>query len=136
MIPTPQQKLKLSSRPENLILLEKLVEDVCDIYNIGEEKFGNILISLTEAVNNAMVHGNKSNPGKNIDICLKSNIQEIKFIVCDQGEGFDFTCIPDPTAPENLEKENGRGVFLMKQLADKVEFAENGRIVELTFQLN
>ena len=136
MIPTSQNKLKLSSRPENLILVEKLVDDVCDLFNIGEEKYGNILISLTEAVNNAITHGNKGNPVKEIDISLKSSLNAIQFTVCDQGEGFDFNQLPDPTAPENLEKENGRGVFLMKQLADKVEFIENGRVVELTFTLN
>ena len=136
MIPAPGKNLRLSSRPENLFLVEKLVDDVCDLYNIGEEKYGNILISLTEAVNNAITHGNKGNPIKEIDISLKSSFRELTFSISDQGEGFNFNDLPDPTAPENLEKENGRGVFLMKQLADKVEFTENGRIVELTFLLN
>jgi serine/threonine-protein kinase RsbW len=56
------------------------------------------------------------------------------FIISDEGTGFDYYNLPDPTAPENLEKETGRGVFLMKELADQVIFSENGRVVEMYFK--
>lgn len=136
MILAPDQKLKLPSKAENLILVERMVEDVCDIFSIGEEKFGNIIISVTEAVNNAIVHGNKNNPNKNFDISFKSSPTDITFVVHDEGTGFDDNSLPDPTSPENLEKDNGRGVFLMKQLADKVDFEDGGKTVVLRFNLN
>ncbi len=66
---------------------------------------------------------------------VKYNIDDesISFIVWDEGKGFDFSNIPDPTLPENLEKTHGRGVFLMNHLADDIEFGENGAIVEMKF---
>jgi serine/threonine-protein kinase RsbW len=136
MILAPDQKLRLPSKAENLILVERMVEDVCDIFSIGEEKFGNIIISVTEAVNNAIVHGNKNNPTKSFDISFRSSPTDITFVVKDEGSGFDPASLPDPTAPENIEKDNGRGVFLMKKLADKVDFEDGGRTVILRFNLN
>lgn len=136
MILAPDQKLRLPSKAENLILVERMVEDVCDIFSIGEEKYANIIISVTEAVNNAIIHGNKNNPGKNIDISFRSSPTDITFVVKDEGIGFDAASLPDPTAPENLEKDSGRGVFLMKQLADKVDFEDGGRTVILRFNVN
>lgn len=136
MILTENQKLSISSRSENIILVEKLVEDVCELFNIPEDNYGNILVAVTEAVNNAIYHGNKSNPGKYIDIFFKSKGKAISFIIQDQGEGFDHSSLPDPTDPSNLEKPNGRGVFLMRKLAEKVEFDKNGSRVILDFALN
>lgn len=128
--------MKISSKSENMILVERMIEDVCDLFEIGEDNFGNILIAVTEAVNNAIQHGNKFDPQKNIHISFKSNKNQISFMVQDEGNGFDFTRIPDPTAPENIEKPHGRGIFLMNSLADKVEFADDGKTVKLSFNLN
>jgi len=58
------------------------------------------------------------------------------FSIVDQGGGFDFTNLPDPLLPENLEKPNGRGIFLMKNLSDKIEFFDEGRKVCITFVVN
>ena len=60
----------------------------------------------------------------------------LKFIVTDEGSGFDPDSLPDPTAPENIEKVTGRGIFLMKHLADEVSFSESGNQVELIFYFN
>ncbi len=136
MLLSPDQKLRLSSRPENILLVERLIEDVCDVFSVGEEKYGNILISVTEAVNNAIYHGNKSNPGKNFDVTFKTDPKNITFIIKDEGPGFDYNNLPDPTAPENIEKDHGRGIFLMKSLADKVEFEDEGRSVVLSFAVS
>ncbi|MFL5751759.1 MAG: ATP-binding protein [Bacteroidia bacterium] len=136
MLLAPDQKLRLSSKPENILLVERMIEDACDVFSIGQEKFGNILISVTEAVNNAMYHGNKSNPELKIDVAFKSSTKDITFIIKDEGHGFDYSNLPDPTAPENIEKDSGRGVFLMRKLADKVEFVDGGKAVLLSFDLN
>jgi serine/threonine-protein kinase RsbW len=136
MLLAPDQKLRLSSKTENIILVERMIEDVCDVFNISEELFGNILISVTEAVNNAIQHGNRNNPEKKIDIAFRSNDKEITFHVKDEGPGFNYNELPDPTAPENIEKDSGRGIFLMRKLADKVEFKDGGNTVSLSFHVN
>lgn len=131
-----QKKLTFESRPENLILAEKLVDEVCNIYKVSEDYYGNILIAVTEAVNNAINHGNKANESKSVDIVFeKINLETITFTIRDQGPGFNPDLIPDPTAPENIEKPNGRGIFLMRQLADSVKFNDKGREVVLFFNI-
>lgn len=129
-----QNKLNIPSSYEHLADVERMIEDVCDHFRVNEDYFGNILVAVTEAVNNAIQHGNKSNPGKKIEIEFSSRGNELCFRIKDEGEGFDYNNLPDPTDPQNIEKINGRGVFLMKNLADDVNFFENGRIVELNFR--
>lgn len=136
MVLMEHQKLIFTSKSENIVLVEKLVDDVCDLFNVKEDHYGNILIAITEAVNNAIQHGNKANPEKKIEIAFKSKDNILSFIIKDQGEGFAFDSLPDPTNPENLEALSGRGVFLMRNLADKVEFADNGSTVILNFKLS
>ena len=130
------RKIKISSQAKNIRLVEKLVDEVCDKIGIHEEKYGNILIALTEAVNNAMHHGNDLDPNKNTSIQCGQENEKLKFIVQDEGLGFDFNNIPDPTDPNNLQKTEGRGVFLMKHLSDELSFEENGSRVELIFDLS
>ena len=136
MVLSENQKLRIPSRAENIILVERMIEDVCDLYNIGQDYYGNILIAITEAVNNAIYHGNQANPTKNIDIFFKSTPDHVSFIIKDEGLGFNFNILPDPTNPENIDKPNGRGVFLMRNLADKVSFEDNGATVILDFKVN
>jgi len=136
MVLAANQKIRISSKAENIILVERMIEDVCDLFNINQDFYGNILVALTEAVNNAIYHGNQSNANKNIDISFKSSPNYVSFIVKDEGPGFNYSDIPDPTNPENIEKPNGRGVFLMRNLADKVSFEENGSRVILDFKIS
>lgn len=128
------QSIKFASRYENLAIAEKLI-NVSEQFQLPEDYYGNILVAVTEAVNNAIQHGNKSNPDKNIEVALKKQHNKLQFTIKDEGDGFDFENIPDPTDPANIEKINGRGVFLMKNLADQVEFSENGKVVSLQFEL-
>ncbi len=129
------QRLNFPSKQENITIVENLIDKVCSEYKVNEDFYGNILIAVTEAVNNAINHGNKQNPEKSVgvDFSLRGG-DTLLFKVKDEGSGFDFDNIPDPTDPENLEKLNGRGVFLMKSLADDVAFEDDGRVVELSFK--
>jgi serine/threonine-protein kinase RsbW len=136
MVLAENQKIRITSRAENIILVERMIEDVCDLFNISEDYYGNILVALTEAVTNAIYHGNQANPTKNIDIFFKSFPDHVSFIVKDEGSGFNYETLPDPTNPENIENPNGRGVFLMRNLADKVSFEDNGSKVILDFKMN
>ena len=129
-----QREISFESVAENIHIVENLIDEICETLNVNEEYYGNILISMTEAVNNAMVHGNKLDSDKKVAITVKSDDTSLHFTISDEGPGFDYDNLPDPTAPENIEKPNGRGVFLMKNLADGCNFEENGRIVELEFK--
>jgi serine/threonine-protein kinase RsbW len=130
-----EQKISFASTPENITLVEKLVNDICANSSISEDYYGNILVALTEAVNNAIQHGNKLDAGKAVDVGWSTQNDLLKVTVTDHGPGFDFNNLPDPTNPENLEKPNGRGVFLMRNLADNIEFFDEGRTVQLEFNL-
>ena len=129
--------IKITSDPQNIAQVESFIDDVCKQYNVAEESYGNILISLTEAANNAIIHGNKSNRNKEIEISadFDSDRRKLTFFIKDSGNGFDYKSLPDPTAPENLDRPCGRGVFLMMQLADLVVFSDNGSTVEMQFRV-
>jgi serine/threonine-protein kinase RsbW len=134
MIPAKYQTLKINSNTQSLRLVERLVEDVCQIYSVNEDCYGNMLIAVTEAVNNAILHGNKNDPDKFVKIGFESDDQKLVFSITDEGEGFDHTSLPDPTDPVNIDKISGRGVFLMQSLADSIQFEQNGSKVLLGFK--
>jgi len=133
MIPAKYQTLKINSNTQSLRLVERLIEDVCEIYGVNEDCYGNMMIAVTEAVNNAIHHGNQNNPEKFVKIGFESEDNKLVFSVTDEGEGFDHLGLPDPTDPSNLGKLSGRGVFLMKNLSDFIQFELNGQRVLLGF---
>ena len=128
-------KISLASETKSLLVLEEWINKLCDLCQISVEQYGNVLIAITEAVNNAIIHGNKNIANKKTDIEYNIDGQTITFTVFDEGTGFDFNDLPDPTSPENLEKPQGRGIFLMNHLADEVNFIDNGNIVQLKFSI-
>ena len=128
-------KISLASETKSLLVLEDWINKLCDLYQISVEQYGNVLIAITEAVNNAIIHGNKNIANKKTDIEYNIDSQTITFTVFDEGTGFDFNDLPDPTSPENLEKPQGRGIFLMNHLADEVNFIDNGNVVQLKFSI-
>lgn len=131
--PQTGNEVRFASKTENIAIVERLIDDVFAQYSIAEDHYGNILISLTEAVNNAIVHGNKLDAAKEVVVSYTAEGQSLYFFIEDEGPGFDYDNLPDPTSPENREKPNGRGVFLMRNLADDCAFHDDGRRVELRF---
>jgi serine/threonine-protein kinase RsbW len=97
--------LKLASDPKNVARVESFVEHLVDKYGISPDVYGNILISLTEAVTNAIIHGNDNDETKTVQVRLKKQKNKLAFLISDEGGGFDFDNLPDPTAPENLVKK-------------------------------
>lgn len=129
-----KRTLKFPSILENIHLAEKLIDDVFAEYNVKEDYYGELLIAMTEAVNNAIVHGNKLDTAKQVTVSFDvPDNKTMRFTIEDEGPGFDYSNLPDPTAPENIEKPHGRGVFLMRKLADGCDFQDNGRVVILDF---
>jgi serine/threonine-protein kinase RsbW len=126
-------QLNLASDVSEINHLEGFINDICVQLNLEEDYFGNVLISVSEAVNNAILHGNKSDISKQVVIHVFQDNERFWFTIKDSGRGFDFTNLPDPTSPDNILMENGRGVFLMKNLADEVEFLEGGSLVKVLF---
>ena len=127
--------VKIPSIKENVSVVESFIENVGEKIRIEEAIYGNVLVSVTEAVNNAIVHGNKEDKNKKVRLGLKQNKKSVRFIVEDEGMGFDHKTLPDPTNPKNLEKVKGRGIFLIKSLSDKTTFKQGGRVVEMLFKL-
>ena len=129
-------RIQIPSLIENIRMIESFIDNAKEKFQLEDDIYGNIMIAVTEAVNNAIKHGNKTDKAKNVDLSLTLEDSLIKFEIKDQGEGFDYKNLPDPTAPENIAKPGGRGIFLMKNLSDEVSFKEDGRIVELNFYIN
>ena len=128
--------IQVPSIMENIRMIESFIDNAKEKFDLDDDIYGNIMIAVTEAVNNAIKHGNSGNKSKNVYLSLFLEDSLIKFIVEDEGSGFNYESLPDPTAPENLEKPGGRGIFLMKHLSDEVEFKNNGSVVELSFYMN
>ena len=95
----------------------------------------NFRVGLTEALSNAMLYGNGSDPQKRVRVEVDVRVEELAVRVTDQGVGFDPTAVPDPTLPDNITKSGGRGIFLMKALMDEVRFNERGNSVTLVLRL-
>ena len=129
-------KIEIPSLGENIRIIESFIDNAKERFELDDDIYGNIMIAVTESVNNAIIHGNNSDKSKNVQLTLEIEENTIKFVVKDEGPGFDYQNLPDPTAPENLDKPGGRGIFLMKNLCDEVSFKENGTIIELSFYLN
>lgn len=129
-------RIEIPSLSDNIRMIESFIDNAKEKFHLNDDIYGNIMIAVTEAVNNAIRHGNKGDSSKNVSLGLTLEEGLIKFRIEDEGKGFDFHNLPDPTAPENLEKPGGRGIFLMKHLADEVDFLEQGKVVELSFYIN
>ena len=128
--------LQLPSRIESITTVENFIDSLSEKYQFNDETYANVLTCLSEAVINAIVHGNLEDPEKKVYLNLEVvEDKRLIFTVADEGRGFDFNNLPDPTSPENLENLSGRGVFIIKRLADQCIFNSKGNEVELHFKL-
>lgn len=127
--------LKLRSTPNSISQIEAYVQKVASEFSINENKYPDILISITEAVNNAIIHGNQNDRSKYVDVNVQRVSSGIRFQISDEGRGFNPKDVPDPTAPDRLDCCGGRGVHIIRELSDNVEYLNNGRTVEIQFDL-
>ena len=127
--------LQLPSKPESITLLENLIEQIADKHHVSEDTFANMMTCLNEIAINAIVHGNKLDESKKVIVNAEVESKRVIWTVTDEGAGFDYDHLPDPTAVENLENLTGRGVFIVKQLADQCVFNSRGNEVELHFKI-
>jgi serine/threonine-protein kinase RsbW len=127
--------LQLPSKTESIARLELLIEEIADKYHVAEDTFANMMTCLNEAVINAIIHGNKHDETKKVIINAEVELKRIIWTITDEGPGFDYANLADPTAPENLENLTGRGVFIIKHLADQCIFNTSGNTIELHFKI-
>jgi serine/threonine-protein kinase RsbW len=127
--------LQLPSKYESITQLEALIEEIADKYRVSDDTFANMMTCLNEAVVNAIVHGNKLDESKTVIINADVEPKRVIWTITDKGNGFDYNNLADPTAPERLEELTGRGVFILKHLADQCIFNAKGNEVELHFKI-
>jgi serine/threonine-protein kinase RsbW len=128
------KRLKITSTIANLRIVEKAIDEISAEIGLKPDNYGKIMVTTMEAVNNAIVHGNKSVEAKHVQIEISFIKNTLKISVSDEGPGFRPKEIPDPTRAENIENLHGRGVFLMSRLADEIEFNEKGNKVTMSFK--
>ncbi len=130
------QKLVLESKLKSVEAVDELISKVREEYSISEDYCNDIWVVLNEAVSNAIKHGNKFDPTKKVRLSFESKVERfLSFKVKDEGRGFDPDKVPDPTSPSRIYEPNGRGIFLMRKLSHQVTFSDDGRCVEMIFDL-
>ncbi len=129
-------KISIPSLIENIKIIESFIDNAREKFEINDDIYGNIMISVTECISNAIIHGNQSNKNKLVHLELKAEEDQLQFIIEDEGEGFDLEQLPDPTSPDNIAKPGGRGIFLIRHLTDEVKFDENGKKTILSFYMD
>ena len=130
------ENIKIPSQREEIPKVESVIEKINEEFCLPPEKFLNLQIAISEVLVNAIVHGNKENPDKNVYIELSFDENEFSINVRDEGTGFDINMIPDPTQDANLLKEHGRGIFIIKSLCDNLDFKSSakGTEIKMTFR--
>ena len=129
-------KISIPSLIENIKIIESFIDNAKENFEINDDIYGNIMISVTECISNAIIHGNKQDKSKLVHLELKMEDDQLKFIIEDEGSGFDAAELPDPTSPENIEKTGGRGIFLIKHLSDEFKFENGGKTAILSFYMD
>ncbi|MGB5287669.1 MAG: ATP-binding protein [Ignavibacteriaceae bacterium] len=121
-MPEPFYHIEVESDPNNLITVEEFVNYFAKDLGLNDDQLSVLLLAVTEATTNAIIHANKCDLSKLVTI--HAHIEDSKLIikVKDEGSGFDPSTVPDPTEPENLLKDSGRGVYLMKVYMDEVRY--------------
>jgi serine/threonine-protein kinase RsbW len=130
------ETIQIPSSLQHIHVIEDFIDRLRWDFDIDDCLFGNIHLAVVEAVTNAIIHGNKGDARKQITFEFHRKDKHLLFCIRDQGKGFDPTVVPDPTLSENKDKLNGRGVFLIKNLADTVDFRDNGSTLEMVFHLS
>lgn len=117
-----QYSLEISSDPNNLLTVEEFVNYFAKEIGLDEEKLQSLLLALTEATTNAIIHANKCDANKPVQIVVTDSDDKVKISIKDQGCGFDPDKVPDPTQPDNLLKDSGRGIYLMRFYMNEVKY--------------
>jgi serine/threonine-protein kinase RsbW len=128
-----EQSIKIESKLNNFCKIDNFINSIFNEFNFSRKLYCKIYLSVNEAVNNAILHGNSKDEKKIVTVDFFYNDETFQFLITDEGSGFDFNSLKDPTDRENIYNESGRGIFIMKKYADEVYFLDNGTKVKLIF---
>lgn len=128
--------IQLASDLASLNLVENIIEQIKTLHPLDEAVSSNLMMALHEALTNAIIHGNKLDPGKVVNLAASVKNGMLTVVVTDDGAGFNPDNLPDPLDESNLLKSGGRGVFLIRQFADQVIYNEKGNCITLVYALN
>lgn len=128
--------LEILSDPNSLPKVEEFLQRIGNENQLEKIKLNNLVLSINEATTNAMLHGNKGQIEKKVKIAISVNNSKIKAVIKDEGKGFDPTKVPNPTHPENLFKESGRGLYIMKTCTDIMNYNFTSEGTELILIMN
>ena len=129
-------KKSIPSKVNNLHMVENFIESFTTTFNLSSKLLGKISLAVIEAFTNAIKYGNSGDATKMVTVVAEKIDNQLKVTLSDEGEGFDYSIIPDPTIPENIDKESKRGLFLMEKLSDELIFENNGATVIMIFITN
>lgn len=130
MISLPPEILVIESELSELQKVEVFIKEKFSECGLPQKYFNKVLLCVSEAVINAIKHGNKSNIHKKVCISIRCTDTEVQIQVEDEGEGFDIVKVEDPTLVENIRKESGRGIYIIKKLTDNLEYNKKGNKVK------
>jgi serine/threonine-protein kinase RsbW len=134
-MPRNQKEIIINSETVKLIEVEKFIEDVFESYGLSLVDFHRAIICVKEAVTNSMVHGNKLDINKQVNVKAYRCSKYLYFKIIDEGDGYDHNMVQDPTETANLLLEGGRGLFIIKNICDGVSFKEKGKVIEFKINL-
>ena len=126
-------RLQIPSIPENIKVVESYIDNIKEKYKLNDDMYGNVMVAVVEAVNNAILHGNGGDKTKLVTLDTYHDENAVRFEVSDEGNGFDYAKLPDPTDSQNIMKTGGRGIYIIRFLSDEFQFKNNGATLEMTF---
>jgi serine/threonine-protein kinase RsbW len=128
--------LTIESDKKELIKVEAFLRNIFEDKQLPEDSFNKVLLCISEAVINSIEHGNKNTKSKKVSVVVDCHQNNMVVKVTDEGEGFDFNHIPDPTAEENIRNEKGRGIFIIRSVSNELIFRDKGKCVEFKIELH
>lgn len=131
-----KRRLSIPSHLTYLYDVERFIQSFLAETGFPESLFGAVVLTVCESVNNAISHGNCHDINKLVEIRIEYDNNCVCIEIEDEGVGFDVHEVPDPTEAHNIRNERGRGIFIIKNLADDVEFVNNGSLVKIKFKLS
>ena len=124
------------SDPDFIPAIDEFILSKINCLNLDEDTLNNLSLAVSEAISNAMVHGNQLDPNKNVIVTINISNDELTLSIKDEGEGFDPDSVPDPTMPENIMRDSGRGIHIMRSFIDKVLYNFSSEGTELKLIIN
>jgi serine/threonine-protein kinase RsbW len=130
-------KKTVPSDPDLIPAIDEFILSKTNLLKLDEDTLSDLSLSVSEAIANAMVHGNKLDPNKNVIVSINISDDELVLSIKDEGEGFDPGSVPDPTKPENIMRDSGRGIHIMRSFIDDVvyDFSSSGTELKLIVKL-